>query len=142
MSSSTAEMEEKLREAACFGDLEGLLTLVNQVLLSHFLGLFVCVGTDMFQGAEVNSQHKVNGWTALHWASKRNNLQCVEALLARGADKMLYTSKGELAAHLTTNKGVLQTLGYSGQHTRDRQRGVAKKRTTAQQQAAEVRCIA
>ncbi len=42
MSSSTAEMEEKLREAACFGDLEGLLTLVNQVLLSHFLGLFVC----------------------------------------------------------------------------------------------------
>ncbi len=79
----------------------------------------------------MNSQHKVNGWTALHWASKRNNLQCVEALLARGADKMVFTSKGELAAHLTTNRNVLQVLGYSGQHTKDKQR--------AKMQSAEVR---
>ncbi len=69
----------------------------------------------------------MNGWTALHWAAKRNNLSCVEALLSRGADRMVYTSKGELAAHLTTNKGVLQVLGYSGQHTREKQKADKEK---------------
>ncbi len=100
-------MDEKLREAACFGDVEGLVTLLSE------------------GSADVNAQHKLNGWTALHWAAKRNNLACVEALMARGADKMLFTAKGELAAHLTTNKTVLQALGYSGQHTKERQKKVS-----------------
>ena len=88
-------MDEKLREAACYGDVDGLIAMLDA-------------------GAEVNGQHKINGYTALHWAAKRNNLQCVEVLMAKGADKMIYASKGELPAHLTTNKKVLQTLGYSG----------------------------
>lgn len=37
------QMEEKLREAACFGDIDGLVTLLKQ-------------------GADVNGQHKINGW--------------------------------------------------------------------------------
>ncbi len=89
----------------------------------------------------MNSQHKVNGWTALHWAAKRNNLQCVEALLSRGADKMLFTSKGELAAHLTTNRNVLQVLGYSGHHTRERQRKRSQQQATETGATAEVRRV-
>ena len=93
-------MEEKLRESACFGDLDAVLALLRG-------------------GADINGQHRINGWTALHWAAKRNNLRCVEILLANGADKMVYTSKGELPAHLTTNKNVLQALGYSGQQGKE-----------------------
>ena len=96
-------MEEKLREAACYGDIDAVHKLLAQ-------------------GADVNGQHLINGWTALHWAAKRNNLQCVELLLSKGADKMIYTSKGELAAHLTTNKNVLQTLGYSSANKARRDR--------------------
>ena len=71
-------MEEKLREASCFGDLDSLVLLLQQ-------------------GADVNAQHKINGWTALHWAAKRNNMRIVETLLTNGADRNLYTSKGEQA---------------------------------------------
>jgi hypothetical protein len=67
----------------------------------------------LFQGADINSQHKMNGWTPLHWAAKRNHLDCVELLLSRGADKLITTPKGELPAHLTTNKNVLKVLGYT-----------------------------
>lgn len=52
-------MEEKLREAACFGDIDSL-----QILLR--------------QGVKVNDKHKMNGWTALHWAAKRNEAQVVK----------------------------------------------------------------
>eukprot|EP00095_Tigriopus_kingsejongensis_P001698 maker-scaffold1305_size49401-snap-gene-0.16 protein:Tk01698 transcript:maker-scaffold1305_size49401-snap-gene-0.16-mRNA-1 annotation:"ankyrin repeat domain 40" len=85
-------MEEKLREAACFGDLDSLTTLLNK-------------------GADINAQHKINGWTALHWAVKRNNVQCVDILMSRGAEKNIYSSKGEIPAMLTTNREILLRLG-------------------------------
>ena len=111
-------MEEKLREAACFGDLDAVVSLVEG-------------------GADVNGQHKINGWTALHWAAKRNNQRCVELLLARGADKMIPTSKGELAAQLTTSKAVLQVLGYSSTGTlKDK-----KKQQQEAQQLAEAKQV-
>ncbi len=33
LETGVVDMEEKLREAACFGDLEGMLALLNQVTI-------------------------------------------------------------------------------------------------------------
>lgn len=37
------------------------------------------------KSVDVNFQNKVNGWTALHWACKRNEIPTVKLLLAHGA---------------------------------------------------------
>jgi len=84
------EMEEKLREAACFGDIEGVKELIAR-------------------GVNTNSQHDINGWTALHWAAKRNHLNIVNLLCNHGADKNIQTNKGEVAAQLTS-EGVIKVL--------------------------------
>jgi len=84
------EMEEKLREAACFGDIEGVKELIAR-------------------GVNTNSQHDINGWTALHWAAKRNHLNIVNLLCNHGADKNIATNKGEVAAQLTS-EGVIKVL--------------------------------
>jgi len=83
-------MEEKLREAACFGDIEGVKELIAR-------------------GVNTNSQHDINGWTALHWAAKRNHLNIVNLLCNHGADKNVATNKGEVAAQLTS-EGVIKVL--------------------------------
>jgi len=85
-----AELEEKLREAACFGDIDGV-----KELIAH--------------GVNVNAQHEINGWTALHWAAKRNHLNIVNLLCNHGADKNIPTNKGEVAAQLTS-EGVIKVL--------------------------------
>jgi len=84
------ELEEKLREAACFGDIDGVKDLIAK-------------------GVNVNSQHDINGWTALHWAAKRNHLNIVNLLCNHGADKSIATNKGELPAQLTS-EGVIKVL--------------------------------
>ena len=56
-----------------------------------------------------NSQHDINGWTALHWAAKRNHLNIVNLLCNHGADKNVATNKGEVAAQLTS-EGVIKVL--------------------------------
>ena len=53
---------------------------------------------------------QINGWTALHWAAKRNNMRIVDALLKSGADVNLYTSKGEQAYQLSTNEHIAKVL--------------------------------
>ena len=53
---------------------------------------------------------QINGWTALHWAAKRNNMRIVDALLKSGADINLYTSKGEQAYQLSTNEHIAKVL--------------------------------
>ena len=60
-------MDEKLREAACYGDVEIIEKLIAE-------------------GVDINNQHKVNGWTALHWASKRDqtNVVKVSSFLSHG----------------------------------------------------------
>ncbi|XP_023343823.1 ankyrin repeat domain-containing protein 40 [Eurytemora carolleeae] len=85
-----AELEEKLREAACFGDIEGVKELLSR-------------------GVNVNAQHDINGWTSLHWAAKRNHLNIVNLLCNHGADKNIPTNKGEVAAQLTS-EGVIKVL--------------------------------
>ena len=52
-------MNDQLLEAACVGDVEAVEKLLEA-------------------GSDVNSRHPVNGWTALHWAAKRNHLKVVE----------------------------------------------------------------
>jgi len=84
------EQEEKLREAACFGDIEGVKELISR-------------------GVNTNSQHDINGWTALHWAAKRNHLNIVNLLCNHGADKSVPTNKGEMASDLTS-EGVIKVL--------------------------------
>lgn len=53
---------------------------------------------------------QINGWTALHWAGKRNNMRIVETLVKNGADINLYTSKGEQAFQLATNEHIAKVL--------------------------------
>ena len=52
-------MEEKLREAACHGDIESIQSLIRL-------------------GVNINDQNKMNGWTALHWACKRNEKNAIK----------------------------------------------------------------
>ncbi|KAM8947408.1 ankyrin repeat domain-containing protein 40 [Pelodytes ibericus] len=85
-------MEERLREAAALGDLEEVQKLLKS-------------------GVDINSQNEINGWTCLHWASKRNHIQVVSYLLELGADKYILTNKGEDPAQLTSKKDIKKVLG-------------------------------
>lgn len=87
--------EEKLREAACFGDEDGIRSLV-------------CCGVN------VNAQHSVNGWTALHWAAKRGHSSIVRYLLAHGADPSLPSLRGETPAVLTDSEEIRELLLSGG----------------------------
>ncbi|XP_067122454.1 ankyrin repeat domain-containing protein 40-like [Centruroides vittatus] len=86
--------EEKLREASCFGDEEAVRKLIER-------------------GVNINAQHEINGWTALHWASKRNHKSIVSYLLGSGADKSICSSLGEVPAMLTDNEEIRKMLGGS-----------------------------
>ncbi|XP_069189640.1 ankyrin repeat domain-containing protein 40 [Procambarus clarkii] len=84
--------EEKLREACCYGDNEAILTLVSR-------------------GININSKHDINGWTGLHWACKRGNIETVRLLLANGADPEIENNQSQTPAQLTNNPQILQLLG-------------------------------
>ncbi|XP_042236373.1 ankyrin repeat domain-containing protein 40-like isoform X2 [Homarus americanus] len=83
--------EEKLREACCYGDNEGVIALVTR-------------------GTNINSKHDINGWTGLHWATKRGNIETVRLLLANGADPDIENSQSQTPAQLTTIPQILQLL--------------------------------
>ncbi|KAJ3617548.1 hypothetical protein MTP99_007261 [Tenebrio molitor] len=72
----TSILEEKLREAACVGDIEAVLALLSQNI-------------------DINSKNNVNGWTALHWAAKRGNVEVADVLVNHGANTKVENSKGE-----------------------------------------------
>uniref|UniRef100_A0A131Y1G2 Putative ankyrin repeat and dhhc-type zn-finger domain protein n=1 Tax=Ixodes ricinus TaxID=34613 RepID=A0A131Y1G2_IXORI len=88
-------LEEKLREAACYGDEEAVITLVER-------------------NVRINSQHDINGWTPLHWACKRGHVAIVRYLLNQGADPTLTTLKGETPAMLTDNEDIRALIGDTG----------------------------
>uniref|UniRef100_A0A0B6ZH85 Uncharacterized protein n=1 Tax=Arion vulgaris TaxID=1028688 RepID=A0A0B6ZH85_9EUPU len=92
--SSGDDIGERLREAACVGD----LTLVAKLEI---------------QGVDLNSKNSMNGWTALHWACKRNHIAVVKYLLERGADKNSKNNDGHVPAQLTSNEEIHQILGAS-----------------------------
>ncbi|XP_002739336.1 ankyrin repeat domain-containing protein 40-like [Saccoglossus kowalevskii] len=85
-------MEEKLREFACLGNEDGIRKLMEMEV-------------------DVNSQHLINGWTALHWSCKRNHVSITKYLLDHGANKDLLTEKGEKPVHLTTSPQIKELLG-------------------------------
>ncbi|XP_072028827.1 ankyrin repeat domain-containing protein 40-like [Amphiura filiformis] len=86
------DLEERFREAASIGDQETLGRLLQE-------------------GVDINSQNHMNGWTALHWASKRGHAPLVQFLLAKGADKSVTTDKGEHAGQLTDRLDIHTLLG-------------------------------
>ncbi|RUS17147.1 hypothetical protein BC937DRAFT_90365 [Endogone sp. FLAS-F59071] len=86
------ENEEALRERAALGNLKAV---------SHYLR----------SGVNINSANKMNGWTALHWASHRGHEDVVRTLLAHGADTALVTLKGQTAADLAKTDNVRALFG-------------------------------
>ncbi|XP_022907960.1 ankyrin repeat domain-containing protein 40-like [Onthophagus taurus] len=83
--------EEKLREASALGDIEGIQNLLAQ-------------------NVDVNAKNSINGWTALHWATKRNHETVVRILLSNGADSKLENQKGERPSNLSKNPSILNLL--------------------------------
>ncbi|CAO3615699.1 unnamed protein product [Cunninghamella blakesleeana] len=77
----TDEREEGLREVCALGNIKAV---------QHYLQA----------GVKLNSQNKMNGWTALHWASHRGNDDIVRLLLSNGADITVKTNKGQTALDL------------------------------------------
>lgn len=61
------------------------------------------------KSAKVNIQNKL-GFTALHYAAEKNDVEAVKLLLANGADKNLKTNDGKTPAELTTNKTIKKLL--------------------------------
>ena len=43
----------------------------------------------------LNSRHKINGWTALHWAAKRNNVEAIKILMSNGAKCDIKNNEGK-----------------------------------------------
>ena len=91
MNNITEELNEKLREACCMGDKESV---------------YKCLA----QGADINSKHKMNGWTSLHWASKRGHTSLVEILLRSSADPSILNDKQQTAYDVADIDDVRQVL--------------------------------
>lgn len=83
--------EELLREAAACGDEESVRALVDS-------------------GTEVNAPNAMNGWTALHWASKRGHTSIVQYLLLNGANPEALSLYGESPIKVAKNEQVHQIL--------------------------------
>ncbi|KZC14655.1 Ankyrin repeat domain-containing protein 40 [Dufourea novaeangliae] len=84
-------LEERLKEAVCFGDIEAVQQLLNI-------------------GVDVNAQNFHNGWTPLHWACKKGYLNIAALLLKNGADKNIKSEKGLTPTSTCTNPQILQLL--------------------------------
>lgn len=91
-------LEESLREVACLGDLQKLKMLIGA-------------------GANLNSQNLVNGWTALHWAAKRNHVDIVSFLLDCGASSSIASYNGEMPANVSTSREIKELLLKDKQST-------------------------
>lgn len=61
----------------------------------------------------VNNQHKMNGWTALHWAAKRNHSVVVAYLITSGSDENLADFSGRLPGDVTDDPEVRSLLKVS-----------------------------
>ncbi|XP_022252928.1 ankyrin repeat domain-containing protein 40-like [Limulus polyphemus] len=85
-------LEDKLREAACYGDEESIRLLLSK-------------------GVNINTQHDINGWTPLHWAAKRGHAPVVKYLLSQGAETYRTSNKGETPAAVAMNEEIRSLLG-------------------------------
>jgi ankyrin repeat protein len=57
-------------------------------------------------GVNINSQHRINQWTALHWATYRGHATIVEFLLSRGADATRRNAKGQTPIDLISSAAI------------------------------------
>ncbi|KAH6589739.1 hypothetical protein BASA50_009832 [Batrachochytrium salamandrivorans] len=70
------EAEESLREAAALGNIAAIrVYLIN--------------------GINVNSQNRMNGWTALHWACSRGHKEAAQVLIRNGAKDDILSTVGK-----------------------------------------------
>lgn len=88
----TEELNEKLRESCCMGDIEGV---------------YKCLA----QGADINSKNKMNGWTSLHWATKRGHTNLADVLLKSNANPLARNSKNETPFDLANSDSMRELLG-------------------------------
>ncbi|KAI7862477.1 hypothetical protein BDF14DRAFT_1855201 [Spinellus fusiger] len=94
----TDEREETLREVAALGNFKAV---------HHFI----------HSGVNINSQNKINGWTALHWAAHRGHENIVRLLLSNGASTCVTTKKLQTAYDLAQRHlSVAALLAVDGQH--------------------------
>ena len=94
------ELNEKLRENCCNGYSHEVLKCIES-------------------GAVVNSRNKVNGWTALHWAAKRDHDNIVLILLKHGANPKIENHKGEFPIDLTSREDIKRLLSLNVQKESD-----------------------
>ncbi len=113
------ELNETLREHCCNGNMHEVLKALER-------------------GAEVNSGNKVNGWTALHWASKRGHKAILELLLTRGADPGLKNRKGELPKDLTDRPDLITLLEVVGSDSSKTESEGMEKTGEAEEKKTEV----
>ncbi|CAF1403009.1 unnamed protein product [Adineta ricciae] len=85
--------EELLREYACNGDLHQIRTLLTNK-----------------PNLNINSRNAMNGWTALHWAAKRNHTDVVNYLLDNGADRSVQAHDQSTAAHVCKSDALREIL--------------------------------
>jgi len=64
---------------------------------------------------DVNFRHKINGWTALHWAARRGHKTVVEVLLKYGADPQLVDAQGRSPADVASDPTIIDLLGGRNQ---------------------------
>jgi len=85
--SGDIDVNERLREQCSVGDEDDVMRHLRN-------------------GAAVNSQNRVNGWSALHFAARREHAGIVRVLLEHGADTSIKNNKGEVAIDMTSNKEI------------------------------------
>ena len=66
----------------------------------------------------------MNGWTALHWAAKRNRSLVVALLQVSGADDRLADFSGKLAGDVTDDPDIRKMLKVSSAQDEHHQNGV------------------
>ena len=81
-----------LAQAAADGDTHTITSLLNSKTIN------------------INSQNKINGWTALHWACKRNQIPTVKLLLAHGADHTIKNFKNQTPLQVSQNPEIIKSI--------------------------------
>ncbi|KAJ2680158.1 hypothetical protein GGH99_005454 [Coemansia sp. RSA 1285] len=90
------EREESLREMVSLGNIKAISAYIRG-------------------GVNINSQNKMNGWTALHWACARGNLAAAELLVRFGADTTLTNDKGQTPLDICRDDNIRTLLSTHGQ---------------------------
>lgn len=89
------QKNEKFRELCYIGDME----LIKNFYRSN--------------NPDINSQNKVNGWTCLHWACSKNNLNLIQYLCENGANQEIKNKDGKTPIEYIQDKNIQKNLGLN-----------------------------